>query len=142
MTPSFPQRLVALTAIAMLAALTAIAVVERSTSSSNPLGAATAEAPGGWNRVFAGSRGPVGDAQRTTCGQVLTAASLGVTHPILPCGAKIVLRVGDREVLTEVIDNKLVVSGRQLEVTQKLAGILGLDGAQEIEWRFATESGG
>jgi hypothetical protein len=142
MNPSFPQRLVALTAVALLAALTAIAVVERSAPSSNPAGAATAVAPGGWNRVFAGSRGPVGDAQRTTCGQVLTARSLGVTHPILPCGAKIVLRAGGREVLTEVIDNKLVVAGRQLEVTEKLASLIGLDGAQEIEWRFATESGG
>jgi hypothetical protein len=142
MTPAFPQRLVALTAVALLAALTAIAVVQRTTTASSPLAGATAQAPGGWNRAFAGSRGPVGDAQRTTCGQVLTAQSLGVTHPVLPCGAKIVLRVGGKEVLTEVIDNKLVVPGRQLEVTEKLAKMLGLDGSQEIDWRFATASEG
>lgn len=142
MTPSLPQRLVVLSAVALLAAVTAVAVVERSTRASTPLGMATAVAPGGWNTAFAGSRGAVGDAQRTTCGQVLTARSLGVTHPVLPCGAKVVLRNGDEQILTEVIDNKLVESDRQLEVTEKLATLLGLQGTQEIQWRFATESGG
>ena len=69
-------------------------------------------APGGWNVAFAGSRGATGDAQRTTCGQVLTPESLGVTHPVLPCGAKVVLRSGYKQVLTEVIDNKLAEPGR------------------------------
>ena len=142
MTPSLPQRLVVLSAVALLAAVTAVAVVERSTRASTSLEATTAPAPGGWNTAFAGTRGPVGDAQRTTCGQVLTPRSLGVTHPVLPCGAKLVLRNGDKQVLTEVIDNKLVESDRQLEVTEKLASLLGLQGTQEIQWRFATESGG
>ena len=141
--PSLSQRIVALAAVALLAAVTAIAVVEHSTrAAASPAGVGTAEAPGGWNQAFAGSRGPVGDAQRTTCGQVLTSKSLGVTQPVLPCGAKIVLRNDGKQVLTEVIDNKLVVAGRQLEVTERLAKILGLQGTQEIEWRFATDSSG
>ncbi len=141
--PSLPQRIVALAAVALLAAVTAIAVVEHGTrAAATPAGVGTAEAPRGWNQAFAGSRGQVGDAQRTTCGQVLTSKSLGVTQPVLPCGAKIVLRYGGNQVLTEVIDNKLVVAGRQLEVTERLAKILGLEGTQEIEWRFATDSGG
>jgi hypothetical protein len=73
---------------------------------------------------------------------VLTARSLGVTHPVLPCGAKIVLRHGDVQVLTEVIDNTLVEPGRQLEVTEGLARMLELDGTVEIEWRFAAEASG
>jgi len=64
-----------------------------------------------------------------------------VTHPVLPCGAKIVLRYGSTNVLTEVIDNSLREPGRQLEVTDKLAQILGIDGTVELQWRFATESG-
>ena len=83
-----------------------------------------------------------GDAQRTTCGQVLAPESLGVTHPVLPCGAKVVLRYGDTQVLTDVIDNALVEPGRQLEVTDELATILGLDRTVELESRFAAESGG
>jgi len=82
----------------------------------------------------------VGDAQRTTCGQVLAPGSVGVTHPVLPCGVKVVLRYGETQVLTEVIDNALVEPGRQLEVTESLAQTLGIEDTVELEWRFATES--
>lgn len=96
-------------------------------------------APGGrWYEALAGSRGPAGDAERTSCGLVLTEASLGVTHPVLPCGAKILLRFGDQTVFTEVIDNKLKSGGRQLEVTESLTQQLGLDGTQKVDWRFAA----
>ena len=84
----------------------------------------------------------VGDAQRTTCGHVLAPESLGVTHPVLPCGAKVVLRHGETQVLTEVIDNELVEPGRQLEVTEELARILHLEDTTQIDWRLATEAGG
>jgi len=79
----------------------------------------------------------VGDAEQTTCGLVLTAKSLGVTHPVLPCGARIVVRYGDVTALTEVIDNELQSSGRQFELTEALALRLKLDGIQQVDWRFA-----
>jgi hypothetical protein len=41
-----------------------------------------------------------------------------------------------------VIDNKLVEPGRQLEVTEALAKMLGIEGTVELEWRFATSGGG
>jgi hypothetical protein len=53
-----------------------------------------------------------------------------------------VLRYGDTQVISEVIDNALVEPGRQLEVTEALAGILDVDGTVELEWRFAAGSGG
>jgi hypothetical protein len=65
-----------------------------------------------------------------------------VTHPVLPCGAKLVLRNGDTQVLTEVIDNRLAEPGRQLEVTPALARMLDLRGTEEIDWRFAAEPSG
>jgi hypothetical protein len=133
------QRLVVLGAVALLGAVVALAIVER--RSQDDRGSLTsAVAPAGWNTAFAGSRGPAGDAQRTTCGQVLDEASLGVTHPVLPCGAKVVLRNGDRQVLSEVIDNSLVEAGRQLEVTEALGQMLSLGETAEIEWRFATDA--
>jgi len=52
-----------------------------------------------------------------------------------------VLRYRDTQVLTEVIDNALVEPGRQLEVTDALAGMLGVDGTVELEWRFAASGG-
>jgi predicted RNA-binding Zn-ribbon protein involved in translation (DUF1610 family) len=138
---SFPQRLVLLAGVALLAAVSAVAVIEQRATDPGAAALTSAPAPAGWNTAFAGSRGPAGDAQRTTCGQVLAPESLGVTHPVLPCGAKVVLRYGDTRVLTEVIDNALVEPGRQLEVTEALASILGLDGTVELEWRFAAAGG-
>jgi hypothetical protein len=138
-TDSLAQRLVVLGAVALLAGASVLAVVERLPEDGSAA-LTSAPAPAGWNTAFAGSRGPVGDAQRTTCGEVLAPESLGVTHPVLPCGVKVVLRNGDTQVLTEVIDNTLVEPGRQLEVTEELADLLDLDGTVEIEWRFAIEA--
>jgi len=130
-----------LAAVALLAAVAAMAIVAQNGSDAGAAALTSAPAPAGWNIAFAGSRGATGDAQRTTCGQVLAPQSLGVTHPVLPCGAKVILRSGDKQVLTEVIDIALVEPGRQLEVTDALARMLGIDGTVELEWRFATASG-
>jgi predicted RNA-binding Zn-ribbon protein involved in translation (DUF1610 family) len=130
-----------LAAVALLAAVAAMAIVAQNGSDAGAAALTSAPAPAGWNIAFAGSRGATGDAQRTTCGQVLAPQSLGVTHPVLPCGAKVILRSGSKQVLTEVIDNALVEPGRQLEVTDALAKMLGIDGTVELEWRFATASG-
>jgi predicted RNA-binding Zn-ribbon protein involved in translation (DUF1610 family) len=130
-----------LAAVALVAAVAAMAIVSQRGTDEGAAALTSAPAPAGWNIAFAGSRGPAGDAQRTTCGQVLAPQSLGVTHPVLPCGAKVILRSGDRQVLTEVIDNALAEPGRQLEVTDALAKMLGIDGTVELEWRFATASG-
>ena len=127
-----------LAAVAFLAAASAVAIVEQRGSEEGAAALTSAPAPAGWNIAFAGSRGATGDAQRTTCGQVLAPQSLGVTHPVLPCGAKVILRSGDTQILTEVIDNALAEPGRQLEVTEELATMLGIDGTVELEWRFAT----
>ena len=141
MSGSLAERVVLLAAVALLGGIVALAVGEQ--RAENAASALTgAPAPGGWNQAFTGSRGPAGDAQRTTCGQVLATRSLGVTHPVLPCGTKLVLRSGGVLVLSEVIDNVLVEPGRQLEVTERLAGMLGIEGTEPIEWRFATADGG
>ena len=61
-----------------------------------------------------------------------------MTHPVLPCGAKLLIRYGGETILTEVIDNDLVASGRQFELTPALARLVGLDGTQQVEWRYAS----
>jgi predicted RNA-binding Zn-ribbon protein involved in translation (DUF1610 family) len=132
------QRLALLAAVALVAGVAAAAIVEQRATDESAAALTSAPAPAGWNVAFAGSRGPTGDAQRTTCGQVLAPESLGVTHPVLPCGAKVILRSDDKQVLSEVIDNALVEPGRQLEVTEELAALLEIEGTVELEWRFAT----
>src|SRR5262245_5990057 len=130
-----------LAAVALLAAVSAMATAAQNGNDAGAAALTSAPAPAGWNIAFAGSRGATGDAQRTTCGQVLAPQSLGVTHPVLPCGAKVILRSGDKQVLTEVIDNALAEPGRQLEVTDALAKVLGIKGTVELQWRFATTGG-
>jgi hypothetical protein len=138
------QRLLGLAAVALLGGLIALAVVERRGSDANATPQPTgAIAPGGgWYSALASSRGQAGDAERTSCGLILTGKSLGVTHPVLPCGAKLLLRFGGQTMLTEVIDNKLKSAGRQFELTDRLARDLGLDGTQEVDWRFAAPPAG
>jgi hypothetical protein len=113
-------------------------VVERRGPERAQASGATATGPGGWYVALGAPRPPAGDAERTSCDLILTARSLGVTHPVLPCGAKLLIRYGDATVLTEVIDNDLTSSGRQFELTDALAKLVGLDGTQEIRWRYAT----
>jgi hypothetical protein len=136
---SFGERLAVVTALAFVAALTVVAVLKQTEEPAARTVARGAAAPrGGWYGALAASRGAAGDAERTSCGLVLTGASLGVTHPVLPCGAKLLLRFGGDTVLTEVIDNKLKGQGRQFELTEALARRLGLDGTQAVSWRFAS----
>jgi hypothetical protein len=141
-TPAFLQRLLGLAAVALLAGLVAFAVVRDDGEESNaavPTPAPAAEGEeDGWYVALAGSRGLPGDAQRTTCGTLLTDASLGVSHPVLPCGAKLFLLFDDQEVLTEVVDHRLSTGARQFELTPALAAQLGVEGTQEVRWRFAV----
>lgn len=129
-----------LLALALLAGLGAAAAIRQShRTGGQAVGGAVAPG-GGWFDALASSRGPAGDAERTTCGLILTSSSLGISQPVLPCGARIMLRFGGRRFLTEVIDNRLKGTGRQFEVTDALAGLMGLDGTQRIEWRFAAHT--
>lgn len=140
MPAAVAQRLLGLAAVALLGAVIALAVVERRSddASATPTPTGAIAPGGGWYSALGASRGAAGDAERTSCGLILTGRSLGVTHPVLPCGAKLLLRFGGQTVLTEVIDNKLKSAGRQFELTERLARDLGLDGTQELDWRFAA----
>jgi hypothetical protein len=134
------QRTVALAAVALLAGVGALALTndgESGDGGQEALEGITA-AETGWYSALAGSRGAARDAERTTCRRILTPRSLGVTHAVLPCGAKIVIAYGGTEVLTEVIDNRMKRPGRQFELTETLAQQLGIDGTQQIRWRFAV----
>ena len=139
MMPAVVQRAVALAAVALLASVAALALSRETRGSDAAPGDAepVAVAETGWYSALAGSRGAPRDAERTTCQKILTTRSLGVTHAVLPCGAKIYIAYGGTEVLTEVIDSRMRRQGRQFELTEALAQRLGIDGTQQIRWRFA-----
>jgi rare lipoprotein A (peptidoglycan hydrolase) len=93
-------------------------------------------AGGGWYRATVAPYRP--GAGRTACGQRATPRTLGVAHPVLPCGAKVVLRYGDVQVLTQVIDRGTGAPGREFDLSAELARRMGLEGVQAIRWRFAA----
>lgn len=133
--------MIVLAAVALISAVAALALTGAASDDDDDVVAGQVTVSGGeagWYRALAGSRGPARDAEQTTCRQILTARSLGVSHPVLPCGAKLFISYRDVEVLTEVIDNKLKQQGRQFELTEALAQRLGIEGTQQIKWRFAT----
>jgi hypothetical protein len=138
-TLSVLQRTIALAAVALVAAVAVLALTGGGADEeeAGPQQVTVAGVGGGWYTALAGSRGAARDAERTTCARILTGRSLGVSHPVLPCGAKIFISFGGSEVLTEVIDTKLKQPGRQFELTEALAQQLGIEGTQQIQWRFA-----
>ncbi|MDF2750665.1 MAG: hypothetical protein K0T00_1841 [Gaiellaceae bacterium] len=139
MTPAVIQRVVVLAAVALLAGVGAVALASRDDRATTATQLRAVPTPdGGWYTGLASSRGPAADAERTTCRLVLSGRSLGVTHPTLPCGAKIFVSYDGTQLLTEVIDTRLKEPGRQFELTEALARRLDLEGTQEIEWRFAS----
>jgi hypothetical protein len=73
----------------------------------------------------------------TECGLVLAPETRGVAHPVLPCGARLVLAGGGRQVQAEVVARGPVESGRAFDVTPALADDLGFAGEAVLRWRFA-----
>jgi hypothetical protein len=134
------QRTIALAAVALLSAVGALALTGDGNGDDGDRTAIRPVPVAGTGSyvALAGSRGAARDAERTTCRLTLTSRSLGVSHPVLPCGAKIFIAYNGTEVLTEVIDTRLKRAGRQFELTEALAERLGIEGTQQITWRFAT----
>jgi hypothetical protein len=79
---------------------------------------------------------PYAPTGATACGVEVTADTVGVAHPVLPCGVRVYVRFGDRTVLTTVIDRRDVPPGRELNLTPRLAALLGVQGTQSVQWRF------
>jgi rare lipoprotein A len=128
------QRLVALAAVALLAGALALALAGGPDADGGEL-----QPVGRWYEARVAPYGPGLYGRPTACGPELTRATRGIAHPVLPCGAKLFLSYGDREVATEVVDRGPHTQGREFEVTEALAEELGLAGVQALRWRFAGE---
>jgi hypothetical protein len=133
-SPALLQRQAALAAAALLATLGVLALGNRSEEDS-PLN------PGGpvvqWESAVVGVLRPEAYEQETTCGMRLDSGTLGVAHPVLPCGVDLVLQLAGKEVRAEVVDHAPVGGGHEFDLTQALAEELGVQGRQTIRWRFA-----
>lgn len=132
MRASMGLRAAALAGVALVGAAVALAVAHRS-GGSRP-----AVTPAGqWYTAIAAPSAPP-TPTKGACGVVVGPDTPGVSHPVLPCGAKIYLEYRGREVLTQVVDHGRTASGRTFDVMPAVARLLDLQGEQTIRWRFAS----
>jgi hypothetical protein len=142
MNAALAQRQLALAGIALLALVAAVVLIQH--ARDEPAGGDSGPRPVAtdWYRALAAPYSLPAGTKLTACGQRASTAVLGVAHPVLPCGAKIVIRYEDQDVLTQVVDRGLGLPGREFDITPALARRIGLTGVQAIEWRFAERPAG
>ena len=142
MNLALARRLVALAGVALLAVVAALALTSATRAKETDEQAQDEPIPapgGGWYDALAAPRAPRRGA-RTACGLRLGARTMGVGHPVLPCGAKIFVSYGGKQVLTQVVDRGPLAAGHDFELTHALADRIGLHGVQPIRWVFARPS--
>jgi rare lipoprotein A len=139
-SPAVLQRALWLAGVTLVVAVTALAIARRDAGGggkSLPGAVPVQGSPTGYYTSRAAPYGPTPGHTRTACGEALTATTMGIAHPVLPCGVKIYIRFRGKEVLTQVIDRGPNVPDRDFDITKALADRLGLHGTQTIQWRYA-----
>ena len=137
------ERQVALAGVALLAALGSLALGRESAPEAVAPPVAAEPAPpavGRWYEAPVGTYGPGFYGRTTACGVSLERSTKGIAHPILPCGARIVIEFGGKSVETRVVDRGPYGPGRDFALTQALAEELGLSGVRIVRWRFPERS--
>ncbi len=143
MTIPLLQRQLSLVAAALLGAVVALAVAARHhtvTANEARLPEPAISQLSGWYTALAGVRTRPLARGRSACGTLLDPKTLGVDHPVLPCGAKVFVAYGEKTALTTVVDRGPLRPGYEFELTPALAERLGLRGTQRIRWSFARPS--
>ncbi len=134
------RRGLALGAVALLGGVLAFAAPSWRGDDGASTGRTPSQVPvpgAGWYEALAAPYPADSRRRRTACGQEIGPRTLGVAHPVLPCGVKIFISYGDTVVLTQVVDRGPAVPGRDFDITRPLAARLGLEGTQQIRWRYA-----
>jgi hypothetical protein len=132
MNAALARRQAALAGVALLGALGAIALSRLGDDSdAAPPPTAGVEWETAGVAVFEPASGP------TACGVTVTARTIGIAHPVLPCGAKLLLEHEGRQARADVVEQGPVDPGRAFELSPALAQELGVAGATTVRWRFA-----
>jgi hypothetical protein len=133
MPHSIALRAAGLAAVTLVAAVVALALTRGGGGSHDKLPPPT----GNWYHALAAPYVETAKPKRGACGVVIGPRTMGVANPVLPCGVKIYIEYGGKQVLTQVIDRGPDVPGREFDVTRALAQTIGLSGTRTINWRFA-----
>ena len=139
MSPALAQRAVLLAAVTLLGGVIALSLADRLGDSGRTQDLPEAVAPpgGGWYEALAGRERARFYGRPTSCGHIVERSTMGFAHPVLPCGTKIYLGHGGKEVLTQVVARAATPGGVQFGLTDALAEELGVGVRDTIRWRFA-----
>jgi Lytic transglycolase len=131
MNAKLARRQAALAGVALVGALGAIALSQiGDDSDAAPPPTAVVE----WDSGTVGVFEP--PAEPTSCGVTVTQETLGIAHPVLPCGARLLVEHQGRSAQADVVERGPVGSGRAFELSPALAAELGVTGATTVRWRF------
>ena len=134
MSPALAQRLIILAAIGLLVAVAGFAIVSDKVGGDDD-GGLPAKV-GSWYQARAAPMSRDLEGTTTACGVRLSAKSLGIADPVLPCGAKVYIDYGDQSVLTQVIAVGPAPGGARFGVTPALAQTLGIDRTVTVRWGY------
>ena len=140
MSPVLAQRQLSLVAAAVLAVVAGLVVASRdehATKIVSTLPPPAISDVSGWYAARAAVRKRPLAGKASGCGTLLSPKTLGVSHPVLPCGAKVFLEFHGKTVLTTVVDRGPYGAEQDFEVTPALADVLGLTRPETIRWSFA-----
>lgn len=131
MNAALARRQAALAGVALVGALGAIALTHIADGSSEP---PARPAVVEWEEAQVATF-PVTE-EATACGVNVAPNAFGVAHPVLPCGAKLLLDYQGRRAEAEVVERGPVDPGRSFDLTPALAQQLGIAGEATVRWRF------
>ena len=132
MNAALARRQAALAGVALVGALGAIALSRVGDDSD---AAPPPDAVAGWETATVGVFEPT--AELTACGVEVTAVTVGIAHPVLPCGAKLLVEHQGRQAQADVVERGPVDPGQTFELSPALAQQLGVEGEAAVRWRFA-----
>jgi Lytic transglycolase len=132
-SPALVQRQAALAAAALLATLGVLAL----SRDDNGGAELRPTVPVRWESAVVGVLPDRAYERTTACGFTLDSSTIGVAHPVLPCGVDLVVALDGKQVPAEVVERGPVGGGREFDLTRALADQLGIAGRRTIRWRFA-----
>jgi len=133
---TYGQRILALAAAAVFAGVLALAVAHQNNNAAKAAGPQPAVGAGtDWYDAVAGVH--VIRASKSSCGWLLEPQTLGIVHPVLPCGTKLFVEFDGKRVYTQVVDRGPVPSSEDFDLTSALAQRIGLAGTRDVRWAFA-----
>jgi hypothetical protein len=132
--PALAQRLITAAAVVLLAVVAGLAIASDWGGSGD--GGRLPKRVGPWYNARAAPMSRDLEGTTTACGVRLSAKSLGIADPVLPCGAKVYIGYGDQDVLTQVIAVGPAPGGARFGITPALAQTLGIEQTVTVRWGY------